>query len=95
MLLIITQINFMIAQFPNLEADIMQSGTRTYCRNLICLMLSVMRVIEFEEFVRSLNIFHPNAPEAVKISCTANFHETPLFCSILDVCFRNLEAYWS
>ncbi|XP_042950307.1 calcineurin B-like protein 7 [Carya illinoinensis] len=48
-------------------------------------------VIEFEEFVRSLNIFHPNAPEAVKISCTANFHETPLFCSILDVCFRNLE----
>lgn len=26
-------------------------------------------VIEFEEFVRSLNIFHPNAPEAEKLAC--------------------------
>lgn len=26
-------------------------------------------VIEFEEFVRSLSIFHPNTPEAEKLAC--------------------------
>jgi len=28
-------------------------------------------VIEFEEFVRSLNVFNPSAPEEEKISCTS------------------------
>lgn len=45
-----------------------------------CIMLSISQlfelfdvkrngVIEFGEFVRSLSIFHPDAPEADKIAC--------------------------
>lgn len=32
-------------------------------------------VIEFEEFVRSLSIFHPNAPEAEKLACKTTVTE--------------------
>lgn len=41
-------------------------------------------VIEFEEFVRSLSIFHPNAPEAEKLACKT---------AVTEVFFTSLACY--
>lgn len=37
-------------------------------------------VIDFSDFVRSLNVFHPNAPQEDKIDCKLKIEFTALNC---------------
>jgi Ca2+-binding EF-hand superfamily protein len=36
-------------------------------------------VIDFSDFVRSLNVFHPNASQEVKIDCKLNIYYVMIF----------------
>lgn len=50
-------------------------------------------VIDFGDFVRSLNVFHPNAPEEDKIDCKFCRYDA-IISDYIDCMFLILIASW-